>query len=471
VSTETNVQPPATIPDTIRGTIPGTIPDTIPATIFDTVPPTSADDVAGRSRDFNRLWLGQSISAFGTQVTTLALPLTAVLYLHASATQIGLLGAARELPVLGLMLFFGVVVDRVRRRPLMIGADLGRAVAIGAIPLLAWLGFLQMPVLYLVAFAVGCLAVIFSLAYQAYLPTLLGPDRLLSGNSRLQSTQSLSDVAGPGLAGFLVQLVRAPFALLADALSFLVSAWSIAVIRTPEPMVERDPAAGDGSQVRRVFTDIYDGLRFTVTHALLRSIAGAAAVFNVFATIMLTIFVVYAARVSHMSAGEIGVVFAGFGIGGLLAAALLDRALGRVGPGRLLLSGYAVGAAAIVSLPFVGGTFLDGSFLGGAAVTRTIIFAVVFFVAGCSIVAANIVEMTIRQAATPNAVQGRVGAGFGFLIGALMPIAAIVAGVLGDHIGLRATLFVASAGVPFSLPWIVFSKLRHIESLDNLDPN
>lgn len=427
-------------------------------TTYDTVPLAHAGDDDGRRRDFNRLWLGQSISAFGTQVTTLALPLTAVLYLHATATQIGLLGAAREFPVLGLMLFFGVVVDRMRRRPLMIGADLGRAVAIGAVPVLAWLGYLHISVLYLVALVVGCLAVVFGLAYQAYLPTLVGPDRLLSSNSRLQTTQSLSEVAGPGLAGLLVQLVRAPFALLADALSFLVSAWSVAVIRTPEPAVQHEPAADDGSVVRRVFADILDGLRFTVTHTLLRSIAGAAAVFNIFASMMLTIFVIYAARVSHMSAGEIGLVFAGFGVGGLVAAALLDRALSRVGPGRLLLGGYVIGAAAIVSL----------SFVGGSATTRTIIFAAVFFIAGCAIVAANIVEMTIRQAATPNAVQGRVAAGFGFLIGALTPIAAIVAGVLGDHIGLRATLFVASAGVPLSLPWIVFSKLRRVESLDNL---
>ena len=430
-------------------------------TTHESVPLTRSGDDHRRRRDFKRLWLGQSISAFGTQVTTLALPLTAVLYLHATATQIGLLGAAREFPVLGLMLFFGVIVDRMRRRPLMIGADLGRAVAIAAVPILAWLGYLYMSVLYFVALVVGCLAVVFSLAYQAYLPTLVRPDRLLSSNSRLQTTQSLSDVAGPGLAGLLVQLVRAPFALLADALSFLVSAWSVAVIRTPEPAVAREPAAGDGGLVRRVFADILDGLRFTVTHALLRSIAGAAAVFNVFASIMLTIFVIYAARVSHMSAGEIGLVFAGFGVGGLVAATLLDRALSRVGPGRLLLGGYVIGAAAIVSLPFV----------GGSATARTIIFAAVFFVAGCAIVAANIVEMTIRQAATPNAVQGRVAAGFGFLIGALTPIAAIVAGVLGDHIGLRATLFVASAGVPLSLPWIVFSKLWRIESLDNIGHN
>jgi Transmembrane secretion effector len=202
-------------------------------TTDETAPLTRTGDDDGRRRDFNRLWVGQSISAFGSQVTMLALPLTAVLYLHATATQIGLLGAARELPVLGLMLFFGVVVDRMRRRPLMIGADLGRAGAIGAVPIFAWLGFLSMSVLYLVALVVGCLAVVFSLAYQAYLPTLVGPDRLLSGNSRLQTTQSLSDVAGPGLAGLLVQLVKAPFALLADVLSFLALAWSVAAIRTP----------------------------------------------------------------------------------------------------------------------------------------------------------------------------------------------------------------------------------------------
>jgi len=420
---------------------------------------TRADIVRGRRQrvsDFNRLWIGQSISAFGSQVTSLALPLTAVLYLDATATQVGLLATTREAAYVGLMLFLGVVVDRHRRRPAMIAADLGRAALTLAVPLLAWAGALSMPYLYVAAFLLGSLAVVFSLAYRAYLPSLLGADELLAGNSRLQATESLSDVAGPGLAGLLIQLVRAPYALVADAFSFLVSAGSVASVRATEPAVTTGPAT-DGGFVRRVFADIGAGLAFTFRQPVLRMLAAASAIFNVFATIMLTIFVVYAVRVAHLSPSEIGLVFAGFGVGGVAAAASLSRTM-RMGVGRLLGIGYVVGAGVIVALPFV----------GGAPVTRTAWLCALFFVAGCAIVSANIVEMTMRQAATPGHLQGRIAAGFGFLIGALTPVAAAVAGVLGDQIGPRATLIVAAAGIPASLPWILFSRVRRVRSVDEL---
>jgi MFS family permease len=420
---------------------------------------TIADDrptVRPDLRDFRTLWVGQGISAFGSQVTTLALPLTAIA-LGATAVQIGILTSVREIAVVALMLFFGVLVDRVRRRPLMIAADLGRAAGITLVPVLAWLGYLTIPMLYGAAFVLGSLAVIFSLAYRAYLPTLLPADQLLSGNSKLQATESLSDVAGPGLAGILVQVLGAPTALLADAVSFIVSAIAVGAIRTPERSVVR-PSTPTGGRVRAVFGEIGDGIRFTRKHPILRPLAGADAIFNFFAQIMLTIFVVYAVRSRHMSAAEIGVVFAGFGIGGLCAATLLGQALARLGPGRLLLAGYATGATAIASLPVV----------TGSPVACTAAFFVIYFVAGCGIVALNIVEMTIRQATTPDGSQGRVAAGFGFLIGALAPIGALGAGFLGDWIGLRATLVVAAVGVPLSLLLIVLSPLGRITSLESL---
>ena len=428
-----------------------------------TMPAADIPRRQSRINDFNRLWLGQSISAFGSQVTALALPLTAIIYLDASSIQVGLLATVRELAFVGLMLFFGVVVDRCRRRPLMIVSDLGRAVVIVAVPIIAWLGTLRMTYLYVAAFLLGALAVVFSLAYRAYLPTLVKADELLTRNSRLQATESLSDVAGPSLAGLLIQLMRAPFALVADAFSFLISALSIATIRTPEtpltapPSADADRPEPDGLG-RRVFSEIWSGLTFTFRHPVLRVLAVASAIFNVFATMMLTIFVIYAIRIAHLSPGEIGLIFTGFGVGGVIAAASLSRTM-KLGVGRLLTAGYVIGAGAIAVLPFI----------GGSTGPQTASLATVFVIAGCAIVSANIVEMTIRQAVTPHELQGRTAAGFGFLIGALTPLAALVAGLLGDQIGPRGTLIVAAIGVPMSVPWILLARIPRIRSLDSLN--
>ncbi len=419
-----------------------------------TTPDTVGVERPQRLSDFNRLWLGQTISVFGSQITTLALSLTAVVYLNAKASQVGLLAAARELAFVGLMLFAGVGVDRHRRRPVMIISDLGRAGITFVVPLLAWLGVLAMPHLYAAAFLLGALAVVFILAYRAYLPTLVTSDALLVANSRLQTTESLADVAGPSLAGLLIQVMTAPFALIADGLSFLVSAWSVAAIRAAEPAVVPDKPAQAGL-VKGVFVDIWAGLTFTVRQPVLRLLAAASAIFNVFATIMLTIFVVYAVRSAHLSAGQIGVVMSGFGVGGVAAAASLSRTM-RIGVGRLLAISYVVGAGTIVALPFV----------SGGPVTRMVLLTVVFLIAGCAIVSANIVEMTIRQSVTPNSMQARVAAGFGFLIAGLAPIAAVVAGVLGDRIGPHSTLVVAAIGIPVALPWVLFPRIRRIHSLD-----
>jgi predicted MFS family arabinose efflux permease len=303
----------------------------------------------------------------------------------------GLLNAATELAFLGPMLFFGVLVDRMRRRPLVIGTDLGRAALIAVVPILAWTGTLVMPVLYVVALMVGLLTSLFSLAYRAYLPSLVDSGELLRGNSRLQATDSVSDVAGPGIAGVLIQLLRAPFALLVDAVSFLFSATMTAAIHKHEPAPDRDPAAEGVRWLQSVLNDIRTGLSFTFRHPILRPLAAADATFNFFAQLMLTLFVLYAARSAHMSASQIGVVYAAFGIGGVIAATTLERIVASLGYGRILLAGYVVGALSIAAIPFV----------TGSALARMVTYSLVFFVSGLSIVALNIAELTLRQVATP----------------------------------------------------------------------
>jgi MFS family permease len=411
-------------------------------------------------RDFNKLWFGQAVSSVGSQVTLLALPLTAVLYLHASAGQVGLLTAAGLAAYCGPSLFAGVMADRMRRRPLMIAADIGRTLVIGLVPVLAWLHSLDMPVLYAAALTQGGLTVIFEVAYRSYLPSLVGAEALLAGNSRLQATSSVAQVGGPGLSGALVDLLGAPFALLADAGSFVISVLSLLWIRTREPALERDRRPGAPGGAMGVIGEIRSGLRFIYRNPVLQSLAGSAGLFNFFSQLQLTLYVLYAARVLHMSAGEIGIVLACFGIGGVVASATVGRVLGRLGYGRVLLLGYAVAALAILGIPLV----------PRPAALSTGLFTMVYFTAGYGIVATNIAMTTLRQIATPDSLQGRVNASFRFAIGALMPFSALLAGLLGEKLGLRPTLFITAAGMPLSVVWIALSPTRKVGAAEELAP-
>jgi MFS family permease len=423
-------------------------------------------DAAARSlwrhADFNKLWLGQGISSVGSQVTLLALPLTAVLYLHASTAQVGLLSAAGLLAYSGPSLLFGVMADRMRRRPLMIAADMGRTLVIALIPVLAWTHSLSMPVMYAVALTQGCLTVIFDVSYRSYLPGLVGKEALLAGNSRLQGTASVAQVVGPGLSGTLMELLGPPFALLVDAGSFVASWASLLLIRTPEPAPERKPA-GEQRGVRAVLSEVKAGLSFIYRSPVLRAVAGSASIFNFFSQLQITLFLVYAPRVKHISAGGVGLIFVCLGIGGVVASFTVRRMITRFGYGPMLLTGYLLGAAMVLCIALV----------PGSAGVATAIFTGVYFICGYGLVTANIAMMTLRQLATPAPLQGRVNASFRFAIMALMPFSALLAGVLGEQFGLRPALFICSAGMPLSVIWICLSptrKVRRAEEITQPEP-
>jgi predicted MFS family arabinose efflux permease len=416
----------------------------------------TAAQLLWRHRDFNKLWLGQGISSVGSQVTSLALPLTAVLYLHASTIQVGLLSAAGLIAYSGPSLLIGVLADRMRRRPLMIFADMGRTVVIALIPVLAWTKSLNMPVMYAVALTQGCLTVIFDVSYRAYLPSLVGKDALLAGNSRLQGTASVAQVMGPGLSGTLMELLGPPFALLADAASFVASWASLLLIRTAEP----PPGHRTGQQrgVRAVFSEVRTGLSFIYRNPVLRAMAGSAGIFNFFSQLQITLFLVYAPRVKHLSAGEIGLIFVCLGIGGVLASFTVRRFIASYGYGRMLLTGYGLGAAMVLCIALVPGS-------PGVA---TAIYTGVYFTCGYGLVSGNIASVTLRQIVTPEPLQGRVSASFRFAIMVLMPFSALLAGVLGTEIGLRPALFFCSAGMPLSVIWIYLSPTRKVHGADEV---
>jgi MFS family permease len=271
--------------------------------------------------EFVKLWTGQTISQFGSQITVLALPLAAVLTLKANAFEMGVLSAAQFVPFLLIGLFAGVWVDRMRRRPILILADVGRTLLLGSIPLAAWLGVLRMEQLYVVAFLVGITTVFFDVAYQSYLPALIPRENLIEGNSKLEVSRSVARIAGPGMAGALVQLVTAPIVIFLDALSFLVSVLSLLIIDQPE----LPPTSAHGRQ--SMWQEISEGLGVVLRNPVLRSTAGCTATANLFSYLMFAVYVLYVTNELHVGPGLLGLIFSIGGVGALLGS-LIGGALG-----------------------------------------------------------------------------------------------------------------------------------------------
>lgn len=276
-----------------------------------------------RNRDFVLLWAGESVSDFGSAVTVVVLPLIAVVYLHATAYEVGALAAAEWLPWLLVGLPAGVWVDRSRCRPILIWCDVVRVILMASVPVAAAAGALHIAQLFAVAFGVGLATVLFQVAYLSYLPALLGRDDLLEANAKLQGTQSFTQFAGPGLGGLLTQLFRAPYALVADAVSYAVSALALLSIGHREP--RRDPLP------RNLRAEIADGARYVAHDPILRTLTIAPAVGNFFFTGASSITVLFLVRTVHLGAGAVGLLMGLISLGGLAGAALARRVARAIG--------------------------------------------------------------------------------------------------------------------------------------------
>jgi MFS family permease len=401
------------------------------------------------ARDFNAFWAGQSISLVGSQITTLALPLAAVLALGATAAELGALQAARFLPFLLFAIPVGIVADRVRRRPLLIAADLGRAVALSSVPLAALQGALRIELLYAVAFVIGALTVIFDVAYVAVVPSLVKAQDLVAANAKLLASSSVAEVGGPALAGQLVKALGAPFAMLVDAASFIIGATSIAIIQRPEltPSPPRDRALG---------REIREGLTASFGNPYVRAIGAMAATYNLIETAILTLFIPFAIRDLGFDSGALGLIL-GAGAVGALAGALVATALGRsLGIGPALVVAMVVECVAFVP---VGA--LSGSSLGVASVLIVALFA-----NGFGLAVSNVHSLSVRQAVTEPGLLGRMNAGYRFLVTGTVPLGAVVGGALGQALGLRTSLVGLGLALPVAVLWIAISPLPRLRALD-----
>jgi MFS family permease len=421
-----------------------------PATAAATTP-----DSLWRHADFMKLWTGETVSVFGSQVTELALPLVAILTLNAGPGQLGLLNGAKFLPFVLLSLFAGVWIDRWRRRPVLIGANIGRAVLIGLVPLSAALGLLSIKLLYVVAFLGGMLTVLFDLAYLSYLPSLIPRTRLIDGNGKLQASQSLAGIGGPGLAGLLVQLLTAPIALLVDALSYLVSAASLLSIRQREPAP--DSGTGDGAWRQ----EIAEGLRAVFGNPYLRALAGQAATFNLFEDLVLTVFLLYGIRELDLGPAMIGLVF-GAGSAGAFLGSMAGRHATRVaGLGTVLI---AAGTIACLS-PLL---FL---FAHGPDAPSVAVLAGALLVHGVSVAVGNVNAVALRQSITPNRLLGRMNASYRLLTYGAIPLGSLLGGALASAFGIRMALVTGLACLPLAVSWLVFSPVMRLRDLSDAAVN
>ncbi len=412
----------------------------------DALPAARAD------RDVRLLWAGQSVSFLGGQVTAIALPLTAAVWLSATPAQMGLLTAAGTLPFLVLGLPAGVWVDRVRRRPLLLGADVARACLLAAIPLLFVAGRLDVAVLLALALAAGICTMLSELAAPAYVPTVVDRGRLERFNAALMGSRSVSDVVGPGLAGVLVGVLTAPGAIVVDAVSFLVAAVALGRVRRREPRPTRTPLPPDapGARARRRVTgEVREGLTATFGHPVLRAGALAAATYNLWWSALEAVLVIYTVRELGLSPGTFGLCFSVGAIGAVLGSLLTVPLARRLGPGPSTVVSAAVACCGLLLL-----VPLEGA--GPVAP----LLAAALFVRGLGLTGWNVQIRSLQQTLVPHRLLGRMNAAYLLLSYGAGAVGALAGGLAGGVVGLRTVLVVSAVGVSLAWFWLAASPLR-----------
>ena len=399
--------------------------------------------------DFLRMWTGQSISEVGSQVSQLAIPWLAAVGLHASPIEFSLLGVLGFLPFILFALPAGVWVDRLRRRQILIVGDSARAVLLTLIPILWAAGVLRIWHLLVLQFVIGIFTVFFDVAYQSYLPALIEREHLVDGNSKLQLTVSVAQVAGPSLSGGLIAAITAPYAIVVDAASFLVSTLFMLRMRHRENLPRQD----EDVPRPRMWPQVKEGLHWVLGNRYLRPIAGCTGTSNFFGQILFAILVLYGVRVLHLSSVELGAVFAVGSCGAIVGALVANRVQRRLGVGHAIVVYAILFSSAGLAFPLAPRSFPLPALMAGLV---TFSF---------SSVAYNITQVSLRQAITPERLQGRMNAAMRWIVWGTIPLGTLTGGAIGQAISLRAALWVgAIGGLPVFL-WVLLSPVRSIRTM------
>src|SRR5487761_1674129 len=369
------------------------------------------------------------------------MPLVAVLTLNATVAEVGVLNALRFVPVLLLSLLAGVWLDRRRRRPVLIACALGNVVLIGTVPVASATGMLSIGLLYVVVTLVGLLSMVFDVGALSYVPNLVEHDHLAEANGKIQASTAFAGIAGPGLAGLLVGLITAPVTLSVDAVSYLFSATGLIAIRKPEPAPERPEVQ---LSVRQ---SIAEGLHAVFGSKLLSALLTQGAALNLFFGGFITVFVVYAVRVVHLSPLELGIVMAAAAVGSLAGATTAGRVRKALGLGRVMM----------INTIGVSVTLLALLIPRHASPVAMIIFVAAQLVYGWNIAMFNVNSITLRQIVTPRRVLARMNASYRMVLFGAAPIGMSLGGFLGGAVGLRAALVISLSLMASPLAWVFFS--------------
>ncbi|MGW8666953.1 MFS transporter [Streptomyces niveus] len=402
-----------------------------------------------RDHDFRCLWAGQTASQFGAQAGQVTLPLLALVALNADAAQLGALRAAQQIPILLFSLFVGVWVDRWRSRNVMVLADLGRAVALGIVPVAFLLGVLGIPVLLVLAFLVGVLTVFFDVAYQAALVRLVNREQLAQGNSALEGSRSAAQVGGPALGGALVSLLSAPVAVVTGAFFFTVSSLSIRRIRHREAIPT--PPYG-GRSAPRMGRQILEGLRFVARDPSLRAVGIASALFHFFFAALMTVYLLFLPRTLQLSGAGVGLVLAAMGPGAVVGSVLAAWLPRRLGHGVVLVSSAVLAEGVMLFVPALRGS-------GGLTIAALM---AINFLFGVFSQLVDVTVMAVRQSITPLPIQGRVVATLNFAGMGLTPLGSLLGGFLATGWGPRTSLLLTVVGLFLSPVFMALSPLARL---------
>jgi MFS family permease len=406
-----------------------------------------------RNADFQKLWAGQTVSELGSVVTRTAVPLLAVLVLGAGPLQMALLVVSASLAVLLVGFFAGAWVDRLRRRPILIGADAIRAVLLFSIPAAYLAGLLRIEQLYVVVFLEGCLGALFDAAYPAYVPSLIGVERVVEGNSKLATSSSLAEIGGPGLAGGLVQAIGAPLAVFVDAISFVFSAISLLLIGS------REPARPHRTSSTPIRLEILEGLRLVRQHRVLLPLTLRSIIAHIAGSFYGVLYTIYLIEDLHLSPLLLGLVVSAGGVGSLIGSFFASRVIARFGFGPALI-GTAIGASIIgVLTPLAGGPLLLATLM---------VFLPQLLGDGLQTIE-GVAELSLIQGVVPDRILGRVNATLEvFSHGIAYPLGALGAAALAGIIGVRGGVAIGWAGMAASILLLVFSPLPRIRQVSDV---
>lgn len=404
-----------------------------------------------RQPGFIKLWVGQSVSVIGSQISGLAFPVLAVTYLHANEFEMGLLNAADTSAFLVFGLLAGALVDRWVKRRVMLIADLVRMVAVAVIPILWMLGVLNIYHLIVIGAVLSIATVFFDVSYQSYIPILLPKEYIGVGNARLETSSQISGIAGPGIVGALLNIFKAPVLLIFDAVSFFVSAvslWFIKDREVPKPKTDRKPLK----------SEIAEGLKFVWNQRLIRAISFTTSTSNLFGTVVGTMFALYllSPKNLNLSVTSFGILMSIGSIGGLLGATVTPKLIKLIGEGPLVVWSAVLSGAVQFLIPLA--WYIPREW-------AIVPLAVQAFLTSFFALTYNITQVTARQRLCPEHLLGRMNASIRFMVWGSMPIGALISGILGTVFGVLPTIWIGCLFGFFSAGFVLFSPLRTMRQM------